>query len=336
MHDESTLAGSEEVGTLGILHLKRYWSITKAKRDGRLRADAFVDEWSLDTTLLSALGLGLEPTLLFLYREAPTFEAFEEWIRATTNVDLRTREIAKFNDLIQHTPSSALVVHADEILTEADLQFWNENGYVVIHNAVTPEEALAAEQAVWDHLEMDKHDPQTWYKKHPSQQGIMVQLFRHQALEATRRSEKIRRAYEQIWNRTDLWVSTDRVSFNPPENEQWSFPGPRLHWDVRLELPIPFNTQGLLYLADTAPDQGAFTLVPGFQHRIESWMNSLPKGVTPQLQDLYALGHKPIGGKAGDFILWHQALPHASSPNTSTRPRIVQYINWKPQSFEIE
>ena len=45
---------------------------------------------------------------------------------------------------------------------------------------------------------------------------------------------------------------------------------------------------------------------------------------------LGVLGPKPIAANAGDFILWHQALPHGSSPNTATRPRLVQYINYMP------
>jgi ectoine hydroxylase-related dioxygenase (phytanoyl-CoA dioxygenase family) len=45
---------------------------------------------------------------------------------------------------------------------------------------------------------------------------------------------------------------------------------------------------------------------------------------------MYALGAMPIAANAGDFILWHQALPHGSSPNTATLPRFVQYINYEP------
>lgn len=161
-------------------------------------------------------------------------------------------------------------------------------------------------------------------------QGIMVQLFQHPALEKNRQSKKIRNAYEQLWNRKDLWMNTDRVSFNPPENERWQFPGPRLHWDVSLELPIPFGLQGLLYLSDTQESQGAFTLVPGFHNKIDAWINSLPAGANPRTQDLYQLGIKPIAANAGDFIIWHQALPHGSSPNKAAAPRIVQYINYMP------
>ncbi|WP_220472638.1 hypothetical protein [Spirosoma foliorum] len=126
------------------------------------------------------------------------------------------------------------------------------------------------------------------------QQGIMVQLFQHPLLARNRSSIRIRKAYEQLRNRTDLWVSTDRVGFNPPETESWQFPGPNLHWDVSLTLPIPFGLQGLLYLSDTQPNQGAFTLVPGFQHRIADWITQLPPQANPRTQNLHAFGTTPI------------------------------------------
>jgi ectoine hydroxylase-related dioxygenase (phytanoyl-CoA dioxygenase family) len=158
----------------------------------------------------------------------------------------------------------------------------------------------------------------------------MVQLFQHSLLDKNRNSPKIRKAYEQLWQRTDLWVNTDRVGFNPPETELYRFPGPHLHWDASIKQPMPFGTQGILYLADTAANQGAFTLVPGFQNRIADWLNGLPEGANPRQQDMHALGAIPIAANAGDFILWHQALPHGSSPNTSALPRFVQYINYEP------
>ena len=36
------------------------------------------------------------------------------------------------------------------VLTAEDRKFWEENGYVVVHNAVPPENLKAAERAVWD------------------------------------------------------------------------------------------------------------------------------------------------------------------------------------------
>jgi ectoine hydroxylase-related dioxygenase (phytanoyl-CoA dioxygenase family) len=94
--------------------------------------------------------------------------------------------------------------------------------------------------------------------------------------------------------------------------------------------PVQFGTQGILYLSDTAENQGAFTLVPSFNNRIDDWLKNLPTEVDPRLEDLYALGPKPIAANAGDFIIWHHILPHGSSPNTAALPRFVQYINYSP------
>jgi ectoine hydroxylase-related dioxygenase (phytanoyl-CoA dioxygenase family) len=119
-----------------------------------------------------------------------------------------------------------------------------------------------------------------------------------------------------------------------PEREGWQFHGPDLHWDVSLKTPIPLGTSGILYLTDTPPEQGAFTLVPGFHRRVEEWLASLPPRADPRRQDLHALGSVPIGGRAGDLIIWHDALPHGSRPNRGTHPRMVQYIGMFPTNFD--
>jgi hypothetical protein len=33
-------------------------------------------------------------------------------------------------------------------------------------------------------------------------------------------------------------------------------------------------------------------------------------------------------------VLWHQSLPHGSSPNRGDKPRVVQYITLKPTRWE--
>ena len=38
----------------------------------------------------------------------------------------------------------------------------------------------------------------------------------------------------------------------------------------------------------------------------------------------------PVEGMAGDFIIWHQALPHCATPNRGPAPRMVQYLTCLP------
>jgi hypothetical protein len=60
----------------GILHLKRYWYKYQLIKSGRLAPDAYQDEWTTDTTLLAALGLGLEQTVKHIYNSRESFESF--------------------------------------------------------------------------------------------------------------------------------------------------------------------------------------------------------------------------------------------------------------------
>lgn len=329
------IVSSDEIGTLGIKHLKRFWSKTLAKKYGQVDQQAYEDEWTTDVTLLAALGIGIEPTFIYLYQDSQSFSDFENWVLTQAGGSISSEKITTFNAILSGEPEQA-INQTESVLTSDDLAFWQEHGYVIIKDAITKDAALAAEDAIWNFLEMDKHDSSSWYKIHPDKQGIMVQFFQHPALQANRESLRIRKAFEELWGTSDLWVNTDRAGFNPPETKEFKFSGPRLHWDVSLELPIPLGLQGILYLTDTAADQGALTVVPGFQNRIDDWIHGLPEGSNPRTQDIEALGAMPIAASAGDFIIWHQALPHGSRPNTNTYPRIVQYIAWQPANPVIQ
>ncbi|MFB9840833.1 phytanoyl-CoA dioxygenase family protein [Mucilaginibacter ginsenosidivorans] len=323
-----TLIPFSETGKLGIMHLKRFWNKVLLKRENKLSQNDWQDEWQLDRTLLSALGLGLEQCLIYIFRETPSFGKFETWIIETAGYP-RQEDVLRFNDLFgDKNKEPANVIQP--VLDVEQLKCWQENGYVIIRNAVSKDDCEETIEVICDFIGVKRVDPATWYKQHPSIQGIMVQLFQHPLLNKNRQSEKVRMAYEQLWQRKDIWVTADRVGFNPPETERWKFPGPNMHWDCSLTLPIPFSLQGLLYLSDTEASQGAFTLVPGFHNRIEKWLHSLPAGTDPRKQDLHALGSTPIAANGGDFIIWHQALPHGSRPNTSDKPRFVQYFTYEP------
>jgi len=329
------ISDSTEIGNLGVMHLKRYWQKCQLKKDGSLASDAFPEEWNIDIILLSALGLGLEQTLKEIYNSLKDFNDFENWVLSINNGELPKEKIEQLNRYIHNRENGIVEGEIEKVLDESDISFWNVNGYLIIRNVISGQDCEDTINAICDFIDIERDDPSTWYNNHPARQGIMVQLFQHPALEKNRLSEKIRKAYEQLWSRKDLWVNTDRVGFNPPETSFWKFPGPKMHWDVSLAMPIPFGLQGILYLANTASNQGAFTLVPGFHNKIESWLGSLPPSVNPRNEDIYALGTKPIEAKAGDFIIWHQALPHGSSPNTSELPRFVQYINYAPLDAEV-
>lgn len=321
------LPASSETGSLGVYHLKRLWarvltSGTEAASDN--------SEWHWDSTLLDLLGVGLLNTFTYLLGERPSFAAFEQWVADRHGGSLPEQLVqqcnALWNDAVLHRASEKV----PDTLTDEDLAFWETHGYVIVRNAVSADDCAAARAAIWEYLEMEENDPASWYRPNQKLQGIMLPLYRHPALDKNRQSPRIRRAFEQLWGKEQLIVTTDKVGFNPPETDTYRYRGVGLHWDVSLVPPVPFGVQGLLYLTDTKADQGAFTLVLGFHRNINNWLAQLPPGTNPRTVDLTPYNPQPIAAHAGDFIIWHHALPHSASPNRADTPRLVQYLYWYP------
>jgi hypothetical protein len=331
------LPSSAETGTIGIMHLKRYWARSIAKKNQLLPVDSFSEEWNTDNYLLNTLGLGLEQTIKQLFLEQQSFDQFEQWVLQVNNGSVDREKISHFNAVVQQQETDdGIPGDKEDVLSPSDIEFWNTNGYVIVRNAVSTEDCDNTIAAISDLLKVDINDPRTWYNPHPDKEGIMVQLFQHPVLEKNRHAPAIRRAYEQVWGRKDILVNYDKAGFNPPETAGWKFPASRLHWDVSLKQPIPFGTQGILYLTDTSAEQGAFTVVPGFHQKIETWLTELPADINPRGEILYQLGPEPVAAHAGDFIIWHHALPHAASPNKATKPRYVQYMNYAPAITDFQ
>jgi hypothetical protein len=333
--NELEIAPIEETGTLGVLHLKRFWSRTLACRAGRAQP---AGEECADTVLLCGLHAGIHEALSFVAQGSPSFERFEAWILEINGGSLDPARVARINAALTGTLSPGMAPAAgspDAALSAEDLEKWERDGYVVVRDAVTPDQCRAAAQAIYERMGADPADPETWYQN-PRGHSIWVPLLRHPAFQANRESPRIHAAYAQLWGRTDLWASVDQGGFNPPERPNWRFPGPHLHWDVSIAQPVPLGMSGILYLTDTEAAQGAFQCVPGFHRRLASWLGELPPGSNPRDRRwMETLPAVPIAGQAGDLVIWHQALPHGSSPNRTTKPRVAQYIRMQPSRWDV-
>lgn len=277
-------------------------------------------DWQRQVRALYRRGISLEAALQFLYRERPGPQAFQGWLL----------------EYGRPPPGAGQPVESSHegALSAAQRAFWDRNGYLVLQGAVPRAQCEAACAAIWDFLGASPGDPASWYRDHPGKRGMMLDFYDHPALAANRGAALVRRVCEQLYGTTDLYPSIDKVSFNPPETSDWRFQGSPLHWDASLCLPMPFKVQGLLYLGDCDPQGGAFHCVPGFHERLPRWLESVPPGIHPRDWALRDLDPAPVAGQAGDFILWHQALPHCATPNRGALPRMVQYLTYLPDTTD--
>jgi len=229
------------------------------------------------------------------------------------------------------------------VLSESDLEFWQENGYVVVHDAAPPENLRAVVDAIWQFQEMDPHDPDTWYRKPERDNGMielngsgMVEMYNHPALWANRQLSRIHGAFADIWDTEKLWVTIDRCNLNVPNRPGFEFTG-FIHWDIDTSVdPLPFDVQGVLSLTDTVPGQGGFQCVPGMPKRLKEWIKTQPADRDPHKPDLSGLTVETIETQAGDLLIWNSQLPHGVSPNNSDRPRLAQYISMSPAQEQNE
>jgi hypothetical protein len=138
-----------------------------------------------------------------------------------------------------------------------------------------------------------------------------------------------------------LWVSIDRVALKPPvrpvhpDYDQTGF----IHWDTDINRypDIPFRVQGVLALADTDADMGGFQCVPDVYRDQQRFLDGLSgDGPVPRAPDI---GDHPIVSvplRAGEIAIWKSTMLHGNGRNTSSRPRLAQYLTMNPVPDETE
>ncbi len=223
------------------------------------------------------------------------------------------------------------------ILSDADRAFFDEHGYLVVRQLIPREQVDAVVDAIWDFLEFDRDDPSGWYQE-PHRHNGMVEMYHHQSLWDVRQHPKMYQLFRELFGQDDLWVFIDRANLKPPpspEHPEYDHRG-MVHWDMDVrETPTPFQVQGVLYLVDTRSGEGGFQCVPGVHRRAAE----IAAGISDtdlrhqQLHERFPDEISPpieIEADAGDFIIWHSALPHGNSRNYSDKPRLAQYVRLEP------
>jgi len=276
-----------------------------------------IQNWDEEVKALYKLGIGMEDTLHFLYLEKPNLDRFKMWIFSRT----------RYDDTITEYLTT-------DVLSEEDIDFWKKNGYVIVKNAISKEDCINTQQAIWDYLKMDPKQKESWYNRHQEQKGLMLNFSDHETLNRNRFSPRIKKAFEQLYGTDKIYKTIDKVSFNPPETDKFKFLGSPLHWDTSLAQPIPIAFQGLLYLTDCGSNDGAFHCVPGFHNIFSHWLDSIEPDENPREKALKTLQPLPILGNAGDFIIWDNRLPHCATANKGEMPRMVQYLTYLPDDYK--
>ncbi|NHB97360.1 phytanoyl-CoA dioxygenase family protein [Photorhabdus stackebrandtii] len=227
--------------------------------------------------------------------------------------------------------------HIEEEKINQYLKSWDDNGYVVIESAVSKEQVKKTINAIFEFLEMNPENSQELYDKSIRlRSGIdkmgRIPFYHHQSLWDNRQNPLIYTVYEKIFGTSNLLVSIDRVNMNPPITENWEYEG-FIHWDIDVsKRPLERKIQGLLSLTDDDGNSGGFQCVPGFHKIIYQWLEKQPDGYNTRFPDTTDMEIKSVPLKAGDYVIFHGALPHGNRPNISDKPRLAQYFSCFPRT----
>ncbi|MGB3586651.1 MAG: phytanoyl-CoA dioxygenase family protein [Tunicatimonas sp.] len=230
-----------------------------------------------------------------------------------------------------------------QVLSEEDWQFWIENGYVVIKDAVPREQAERLANFLWEFEEKDSNNPETWYAPPRAEMKMkeltntgMVEVYNHQYLWDNRQHPKVHQAFSDIWGTDKLWVTIDRANLNFPNRPGFENKG-FIHWDYDPETK-PQNVQGVLALADqTDSTMGGFQCVPELYRTYDTWKLTQPTDRDHFKPDVSGFDIVKVPLQAGDLLIFNSTEPHGIRPNNSKdKVRIAQYISMMPAEEENE
>ena len=222
-------------------------------------------------------------------------------------------------------------------------QFWKNEGYIVIENAVPKEQALKTAEFLWEFEEKDPNDKSTWYSEPRAEMKMkelaytgMVECYNHPYLWANRQVQRIYDAFVDIWGTEKLWVTIDRANLNFPIRPGFEYKA-FIHWDYDPETK-PVNVQGVLALADqTDENMGGFQCIPELYRTYDQWKLTQPSERHRFLPDITGFTPTKVKLNAGDLLIFNSLQPHGIRANQSEdKVRIAQYISMMPAEEENE
>jgi ectoine hydroxylase-related dioxygenase (phytanoyl-CoA dioxygenase family) len=251
------------------------------------------------------------------------------------NPSVSKSSITKLNDRSNGKPL--------KVLSEEDWNFWIYNGYIVVKNAISKEQAKQTAGFLWEFEEKNPDDMATWYTAPRAEMEMkelantgMVEVYNHQYLWNNRQAPKIYAAYTDIWGTEKLWCTIDRANLNLPIRPGFEYKA-FIHWDYDPELK-PQQVQGVLALADqTDENMGGFQCIPELFRDYDTWKLTQPTDRDYFKPDITGYTPTKVKMEAGDLLIFNSLLPHGIRANRSeNKVRIAQYVSMMPAEEDNE
>lgn len=234
------------------------------------------------------------------------------------------------------------------VLNEAQIQHFLDKGYLVVKNCFAPDFAQSWIDEAYVRLGYDPKNPATWEKD-------IVWMDRHNTRSVKEISAKAWAAICDVVGGEDRledtvmeiksnhfstidsfeWSDSFIVNFHRGADKPWQPPSAKVggwHKDGSyFRHFLDSREQALLtivYWSDVAHQGGGTFIAPDSVRHIARFLADRPEGVKPGEIPFQAIIEQceefvEVTGEAGDFIILHPFMLHASSQNVSGKPRFM-------------
>ncbi|MCL5996964.1 MAG: phytanoyl-CoA dioxygenase family protein [Chloroflexi bacterium] len=234
------------------------------------------------------------------------------------------------------------------VLTEEQVQSFLDKGYLVVKDCLETSIANRWIDEAYDRLGYDKHDPSTWQKD-------IVWLDHKNQLPVRELAPKAWAALMDVIGGEDrletqvmglgpghftsinsfIWSDAFIVNFHRGIDKPWQPPSPQVtgwhkdgsyfrHFlDSREQALLP-----IVLWSDVYHQGGATFIAPDSARVVARYLYEHPEGVHPndfKFQELISqcTQFEEVTGNAGDFVIVHPFMLHASSQNVLGKPRFM-------------
>jgi hypothetical protein len=220
------------------------------------------------------------------------------------------------------------------MLTEQQIARYREDGYLLIENAVPPEQLRALRDVAHEFIEHSRtltasdevydldegHGPET-----PRLTRIKIPHKQHAVFDQALRSEQMRGYFQDLLG-PNVFLQTSKLNTKAPGggaavewHQDWAF-YPHTNDDM-----LAFG----LMLEDVDADTGPMMVIPG-SHKgpvLSHHNNGVFCGaINPDDPDFHFDKATTLTGKAGDMTVHHVRTLHGSAPNHGDRARLILFF----------
>ncbi len=234
------------------------------------------------------------------------------------------------------------VVDTPQVLSDAEItQFW-EQGYVLVRGVLSKEEAAHYRDVILDMIPRDLNMPDHWHVSDGRIKPMATpgdHTFDTPALLPLWANEKLYHVAAQLLESPKLRVFDGSLGITLRNDQHRDTPRSQgLHIDASVPKTIDnflftleeVQVGGCFYFTDVLPDGGGIHIVPGGHRIVEEESRAHPEGrhLHENWGRINHLESVEVTGEAGDFALLHHLMPHGASHNRRPTARVAQFLRW--------